>query len=159
MKSFVEFLKESYMDYELIYDGDIIIENNEVIFPKPGRRGKCRIYIGDHVRKRMEERDVSEEEILDGVFGAYKDMDKKFREGEIIQTYNADDCTVIITDARKNRINPVCLALFIKKSDKKHKLDNPKIIIKTVYKGGDFSGTMRKDGIRKGRYETKIFLY
>lgn len=157
MLSLNEFINESYLDeYTLIYDGDVVLEKNDIMFPKNNQSGRCKIYIGKHGKERMEERKVSEREILDAIFGAYKELSQKFEKGEIKQTLDGESSTVIIIDARKNKTKPVSVALFIQKSYSNTKLKHPSIVVKTVYKGDDFAAATRGNQ-RKG--EVKIFLY
>lgn len=149
-------------EYELMYDGeiqDIIEESNEIIFPKRNQTGKCRIYIGQHGKDRMKERNVSEQEIFNAIFGAYKEISNKFKAGEIKQSRTGEDSRFVIIDARKNPHNPVSVSLFVSRSYKENKLEHPSFVIRTVYKGGDFSGATRHSNSRKGKEEVKIFLY
>lgn len=137
----------------------LILEKNEIIFPKNREHGRCRIYVGDHGRERMQERKVSEKEILDAIFGAYKDISQKFKDGEIVQSKTGKDSRFVVVDARKDKNNPVCVSAFIFKSFKNNKLEHPSIIVRTVYKGDDFSGATRHNDSKKDKEEVKIFLY
>lgn len=173
--SLKEYLFERILEkeYELLYDGEVedlveegneidsisISEGNEIIFPKNNQSGRCKIYIGQHGKDRMKERNVSEREILDAIFGAYKELSQKFKDGEIQQSRTGQDSRFVIIDARKNQRDPVSVSAFISKSYKPNKLEHPSIIIRTVYKGGDFSGATRHNDTRKGKEEVKIFLY
>ena len=162
--SLQEYLFERLLDkeYDLIYDGEIeglIEEGNEIMFPKNNQSGRCKIYIGQHGKDRMKERKVSEREILDAIFGAYKELSQKFKEGEIKQSRTGEESRFVIIDARKNQRDPVSVSAFISKSYKPNKLEHPSIIVRTVYKGGDFSGATRHSDSRKGKNEVKIFLY
>lgn len=173
--SLKEYLFERILEkeYELLYDGEVeglveegneitesfISEGNEIIFPKNNQSGRCKIYIGQHGKDRMKERNVSEREVLDAIFGAYKELSQKFKDGEIQQSRTGQDSRFVIIDARKNQRDPVSVSAFISKSYKANKLEHPSIIIRTVYKGGDFSGATRHNDTRKGKEEVKIFLY
>lgn len=164
MISLKEYLFERILEneYDLIYDGEVeglVEEGNEIIFPKNNQSGRCRIYIGQHGKDRMKERNVTEKEILDAIFGAYKELSQKFKDGEIQQSRTGQDSRFVIIDARKNQRDPVSVSAFISKSYKTNKLEHPSIIVRTVYKGGDFSGATRHSDSRKGKEETKIFLY
>ena len=158
----VDYLFECSLDkeYELLYDGEApILEGNEIMFPKNGKSGRCKIYIGNHGKERMQERNVSEREVLDAIFGAYKELSQKFKEGELKQSRDGQDSRFVIIDARKDQKNPVSVAAFIARSFKNDQLVHPNIIIRTVFKGGDFSGATRHSNSRKGKEEVKIFLY
>lgn len=183
--SLQEYLFERILEkeYELLYDGEVeglveenditesfvtkgneitesfISEGNEIIFPKNNQSGRCKIYIGQHGKDRMKERNVSEREVIDAIFGAYKELSQKFKDGEIQQSRTGQDSRFVIIDARKNQRDPVSVSAFISKSYKPNKLEHPSIIIRTVYKGGDFSGATRHNDTRKGKEEVKIFLY
>lgn len=173
--SLQEYLFERILEkeYELLYDGEVeglveegnditesfISEGNEIIFPKNNQSGRCKIYIGQHGKDRMKERNVSEREVLDAIFGAYKELSQNFKDGEIQQSRTGQDSRFVIIDARKNQRDPVSVSAFISKSYKPNKLEHPSIIIRTVYKGGDFSGATRHNDTRKGKEEVKIFLY
>lgn len=132
----------------------LILEKNEIIFPKDNKPGKCKILIGDHSRQRMEERKVTEGQILDAILGGYKDISKAFKEGKIKEVKDPKESSFIVVDARKDKSDPINVSGFIARSYKKTKLVHPIIIVKTVFKGGDFSGTKAD---RKN--EHKIFLY
>ena len=142
---------------EFIFE-QMILEKNEIIFPRNNEHGRCRIYVGDHARERMQERKVFEKDILDAIFGAYKELSQKFKDGEIQQSRTGEDSRFVIIDARKNRNNPVNVSAFISRSYKNNKLEHPSIIVRTVFKGEDFSGAMRGEWKTKGK-EVKIFLY
>lgn len=144
---------------DFIFEQQMILEANEIIFPKKNQSGRCKIYIGQHGKDRMKERNVSEKEILDAVFGAYKDLSNKFKDGVISQCRDGKESRFVIIDARKNSQDPVCVSAFIARSFKPNKLEHPSIIIRTVYKGGDFSGATRHRDTRKGKEEEQIFLY
>lgn len=131
-----------------------ILEKNEIIFPKDNKPGKCKILIGDHGRQRMEERKVTERQILDAILGGYKDISKAFEEGKLKEVKDPKESSFIVVDARKDKSDPINVSGFIARSYKKNKLVHPIIIVKTVFKGGDFSGTKAD---RKN--EHKIFLY
>lgn len=144
---------------DFIFEQQMILEANEIIFPKNNKSGRCKIYIGQHGKDRMKERNVSEREILDAIFGAYKELSAKFKDGKISQSRDGKDSRFVIIDARKSSSDPVCVSAFIARSFKQDKLEHPNIIVRTVYKGGDFSGATRHRDTRKGKEEEQIFLY
>lgn len=148
MRDLLDIITESQVLEELI------LEKNEIIYPKNDEHGKCKILIGDHGRQRMEERKVKEKEILDAILGGYKDISQAFADGKIKQVKDPKESSFIVVDARKDKSNPVNVSGFIARSYKNNKLVHPIIIVKTVFRGGDFSGTKAD---RKN--EHKIFLY
>ena len=159
MMNFVTYLQENlisakdFSDDKLLHE-QLITESNELIFPKNNQHGKCRIYIGQHGKDRMQERHVSEKEVLDAILGGYKDISQAFKDGIISQSRDGKDSRFIVVDARKDKNNPVNVSAFIARSYKPNKLEHPSIIVRTVFKGDDFSGTTRNK-----KEEHKIFLY
>lgn len=145
MKSLIEYISES-----------LILERNEQMFPKkPESQSKFSIWIGDHGKQRMEERHVSEKEIIDAFFDAFQQLNKKFKDREISVSRDGKDSRFIIVDARKDKTNPVNISAFIYRNSSKNKLYHPSFTVRTVFKGDSFSGTTRKDSAE----EVKIFLY
>lgn len=147
MKSFSLYLYENLED-------SLILESNDLIFPKNNQHGKCKIYIGEHGKQRMKERNVSEREILDAILGGYKEISQAFKDGKIKACRDGKESRFIVIDARKDKSNPVNVSAFISRSFKPNKLEHPSIIVRTVFKGDDFSGSTRNKA-----EEHKIFLY
>lgn len=163
MRHLLDYIVEStleldeYKEFEL----EMLLERNERIFPQPGKHEKLEIWTGDHCKKRQKERKVSDKEIIDAIFGAFTDIRSAYREGKINLSYNGEDSQFVITDARKDKRNPVVVVAFVykmlgakNKKDMNPKFDRPSITVKTVYKGGDFSGSKAN---RENAH--KIFLY
>lgn len=152
MKSPIFYIDESFL----------ILERNEKIFPKDKDRQKFQVWIGDHGKQRQEERHVSDKEIISAFFGAYDDINELFKKGEITvakSQYKGQYDRFVIIDARKDKRSPVCVSAFIYNNYSPNKLKSPQFTVKTVYKGGDFSGATRGDNTSKGKEEKKIFLY
>lgn len=147
---------------ELIIEHQLIQESNIRLFPsKRGQHEKLEIWVGDHCKQRQQERNVTDRQILDAVFGAYKDIKNLYKEGKLKLSKNGNDYQFVITDARKHKNNPIVVVGFIYKmlgsknpSDINSKFDRPLFTIKTVFHGDDFSGSKADRSNAQ-----KIFLY
>jgi hypothetical protein len=141
---------------EMLLENMLIMESNTLRFPKKSEPSKFKLFTSEHCDQRMQERHVSEKELLDAVFGAYKDLNAKYKEKKLKQSYNGEDSRCVIVDARKNKNKPVCVVLFLRHSFSENKLYKPTFICKTVFKGEDFTGATHA---RDTKGEFKIMLY
>lgn len=156
MKELTSFIIESLVDFILIN------EQNMQVFPKPGKFAKLSWWKGDHAAQRQKERSVTDTEITDAIFSAYNDIKKLFADGKIRQSRDGKDSYIVIIDARKNKVNPTCICLYIRSNRSSKKLDRPSFTIKTVFKKTeenqkDFSALLRNGSKREG--ENIIYLY
>ncbi len=160
MRHLLDYILESneYREFE----HEMLLERNERIFPsQQGKHEKLEIWAGEHCKQRQKERNVSDKEITNAIFGAFTDIRSAYREGKIKLSYNGEDSQFVITDARRDKHNPVVVVAFIykmlgakNKKDMNPKFDRPSITVKTVFKGDDFSGSKAsRDNAHK------IFLY
>lgn len=160
MKCLLDYILES-SDYKE-FEQQMLLERNEKIFPtQQGKHEKLEIWAGEHCKQRQRERNVSDKEILNAIFGAFKDIRSAYRNGDIKLSFNGEDSQFVITDARRDKRNPVVVVAFIykmlgakNKKDANPNFDRPSITVKTVYKGDDFSGSKADR-----EYAHKIFLY
>lgn len=156
MKNLNCFLFESYIEYQLIN------ESNIKVFPKRGKVAKFSWWKGNHAIERQKERNITDKEVTDAIFGAYNDIKKLFSEGKLVQSINGIDSLIIIIDSRKDRENPVCVCIYLRSNYGTKKLNSPSFILKTVFKKtesnqSDFSGLIRNGSKRNG--ENIIYLY
>lgn len=148
--------------FESILEAQMILEMNTRLFPaKNGQREKMEIWVGDHCKKRQQERNVSDKQILDAVFGAFKDIRALYKTHKLGLSRDGNSSQFVITDARKDQNNPIVVVGYIYKMlgaknpmDPNGKFDRPSITIKTVYHGDDFSGSKADRSNAQ-----KIFLY
>lgn len=113
----------------------LILEDNKKIFPRSGYKGdyKFILMIGDHYFLRKQERHVgNQDKIINAIYYVLDDILYDFKHNKI----KLKDDSFIIVDYRKDANNPLCIVLMIKNFYK----DKPTFIVKTVYKGSDFSG-------------------
>lgn len=170
MISLLEYINNTIEEYITIFDSDNINEMTEEIFPNGKKSGKMIITVGTHARERGQQRNVSDREIIDAIFGAYNEIRSKYKTGEIFTDKyagagkNGVGCKIIITDTRKSKTEPVCVVCFIQKmlglgedstSNKNTKWTKPVFAVKTVFKGDDFSGSINSTN----KNAKKIFLY
>jgi len=151
---------KQYINENLGISLDLILEANKKIWPLRQPDGSYKftpisIMIGDHVEDRKSERKVTNDEIVNAVMGAKKDIKQLLKDGALkVASYkDKKQYTFVITDARKNREHPLTVVGFVSWSDSKFKKCN--VVIKTVGKYSNFSSTMRKDS----EYEKHIQLY
>lgn len=157
MKKIEDFINESLNEFTILLQlDDSINESNEQIFPKPGKYAKLKIDVGDHAYDRQKERKVTNNDIIDAIFGAYNDINKMYKEGILKVSKNGKDSRFLIVDSRKNQNEPINVVGFIFKNKHEKKLLNPIFIIKTVFKGDDFAGAKR---VSDDAEQHKIFLY
>ena len=164
MRHLLDYILESNLELDKYkeFEQEMLLERNERIFPsQQGKHEKLEIWAGEHCKLRQKERNVSDKEITDAIFGAFTDIRSAYREGKIKLSYNGEDSQFVITDARRDKHNPVVVVAFIykmlgakNKKDMNPKFDRPSITIKTVFKGDDFSGSKAS---RENAH--KIFLY
>ena len=164
MRHLLDYILESSLDLDEYkeFEQEMLLERNERIFPSQhGKHEKLEIWAGEHCKLRQKERNVSDKEITDAIFGAFTDIRSAYREGKINLSYNGEDSQFVITDARRDKHNPVVVVAFIykmlgakNKKDMNPKFDRPSITVKTVFKGDDFSGSKAN---RENAH--KIFLY
>ena len=164
MRHLLDYILESNLDLDEYkgFEQEMLLERNERIFPsQKGKHEKLEIWAGEHCKLRQKERNVSDKEITDAIFGAFTDIRSAYREGKINLSYNGEDSQFVITDARRDKHNPVVVVAFIykmlgakNKKDMNPKFDRPSITVKTVFKGDDFSGSKAS---RENAH--KIFLY
>lgn len=147
MKTLVESIMES-----------LLLERNEKIWPTDNKRQKFSIWAGQHYQERKKERNVNDKEVIDAFWAAYNELNAKFKDGEIKATRTGEESRFIIVDARKDRANPLNISAFIYFAPKQTSLSGASFTVRTVYKGEDFSGTLRGTHSSKGN-EVKIFLY
>lgn len=160
MKCLLDYILES-IEYKE-FEQQMLLEKNEKIFPtQQGKHEKLEIWAGEHCKQRQRERNVSDMEITNAIFGAFKDIRSAYRNGDIKLSFNGEDSQFVITDARRDKHNPVVVVAFIykmlgakNKKDPDPKFDRPSITVKTVYKGDDFSGSKADR-----EHAHKIFLY
>jgi hypothetical protein len=112
----IEFCKTMKRLEEMLLENMLIMESNTLRFPKKSEPSKFKLFTSEHCDQRMQERHVSEKELLDAVFGAYKDLNAKYKEKKLKQSYNGEDSRCVIVDARKNKNKPVCVVLFLRHS-------------------------------------------
>lgn len=174
MISLLEYINNITETYTTIYDSDLLdeaMQGNNQIFPASGQSAKMRIDIGNHTVEREDQRDVSNKDIINVMYGAYNEIKSKYKTGEIFTDPQAGDgkngegCKIVITDCRKDRNNPVVVVCFIShmagvdksaaKSKTNRKWGKPTFIVKTVFKGDDFSGSKNSSN----KNAKKIFLY
>ena len=149
MKSLNEYLEDA------LFESQMILERNEKMYPYPGsedKRTKFEIWVGDHGRQRMEERKVSEKQIVDAFYTAWGELNKKFKDREFTADRNGQGNEIVIIDARKNREKPLTIAAFLYRNRASNKLLFPAFTVKTVYYDTGGAAQNRKDRI-------KIFLY
>lgn len=149
MKSLNEFLNDA------LFESQMILERNEKMYPYPGsedKRTKFEIWVGDHGRQRMEERKVTEKQIVDAFYAAWGELNKKFKDREFEADRNGQGNEIVIIDARKNREKPLTIAAFLYRNRASNKLLFPAFTVKTVYYDTGGAVQNRKDRI-------KIFLY
>ena len=151
---------QQYIQENLSIDLGLIMEANKKIWPLRQPNGTYKftpisIMIGDHVEDRKSERKVTNNEIISAVMGAKKDIKELLKDGSLKVAKYGDkkQYTFVITDARKNRENPLTVVGFVSWADPKFKKCN--VVIKTVGKYSNFSSSMRKDS----EYEKHIQLY
>ncbi|MCH5167544.1 MAG: hypothetical protein J1F35_06575 [Erysipelotrichales bacterium] len=149
MRSLLEFLDDE------IFESQMIFERNEKMYPYPGsedKRTKFEIWVGDHGRQRMNERKVSEKQIVDAFYAAWSQLNQKFKDREFEADRNGNGNEIVIIDARKNRQKPLTIAAFLYRNRANNKLLFPAFTVKTVYYDTGGAAQNRKDRI-------KIFLY
>ena len=144
-----------YITENLLVSANMICEKNHVIFPTKEKYGPFTIMVGDHVDQRESERHVTDKEIVNAIFGAKKDLEKMYADGKIKQSSKDFIDTFVIVDCRKSTNRPLSVVGFIAKSRKPNTLKHSLLIIKTVFKGADFSAATRQDSEK----EHHIFLY
>ena len=164
MRHLLDYILESNLELNEYkeFEQEMLLERNEKIFPsQQGKHEKLEIWAGEHCKQRQKERNVSDKEITNAIFGAFTDIRSAYREGKIKLSYNGEDSQFVITDARRDKHNPVVVVAFIykmlgakNKKDMNPKFDRPSITVKTVFKGDDFSGSKAS---RENAH--KIFLY
>lgn len=148
MRTITEYCKQN------IYISNIL-ERNEKIYPQIGKYGKFVLFAGDHCKKRQQERDVTDSEIIDAFKSAWSQLNKLYKEKTIKKSEDyGRDTHFIIIDARNNRAEPVNIAAFIYHIHSTNTLSGSSFIVKTVFKGENFKGTLRDD-----KDVEKIFLY
>lgn len=146
---------QQYITENLLVSAELICEKNHVIFPTKEKYGPFTIMVGDHVDQRETERHVTDKEIVNAIFGARKELEKMYADGKIQQSSKDNIDTFVIVDARKSTNRPLSVVGFIAKSRKPKTLNHSLLIIKTVFKGADFSAATRSDS----KNEHHIFLY
>lgn len=148
MKNITEYCKR------YVYTGNIV-ERNERMFPPRGKFSKFTLWTGDHCRERQRQRGVTDGDIIDAFKGAWKQLNKLYREHRVRKSEDyGRDTHFIIIDARKDREQPVNIAAFVYDVHSDDTLSGASFTIKTVYRGATFTGTLHDD-----KNVEKIFLY
>ena len=114
MRHLLDYILES-ADYKE-FEQQMLLERNEKIFPtQQGKHEKLEIWAGQHCKQRQHERNVSDKEMLYAIFGAFKDIRSAYRNGDIKLSFDGEDSQFVITDARRDKRNPVVVVAFIYK--------------------------------------------
>lgn len=154
MISLVQYILEStYESIEVIFDID---ESNKCINNTPGKFQSIRIFTGDHVEQRKNERHVTDKEIIDAVYKAKKDIFKMLKSGELDvwqPSWGSNTHNFVICDTETNKQYPLSIVGFVKWVDKKFK--RCQVVIKTVATYKDFASLLRKDSDT----EKHIYIY
>lgn len=156
MISLSNYIAESSTEIEVILDiENSVCEVNKCI-NNTGKFTPIRIFTGDHVEQRKNERHVTDKEIINAVYRAKSQILNMLKTGELDvwnSSWGADTHNFVICDTKTDRQYPLSVVGFVKWVDSKFKKCT--VVIKTVATYKDFASLLRKDSDT----EKHIYLY